>query len=287
MICNRINAPRTRATIYWDESSRGNRVKTSGRWVAERYDYGKRVRFRSTDYGKVLAWAEQSDVEAGLKGGKRQYTIGERAGTGLVGFPGYSVDVATGTVYGIRNKPLKIMGVRLKLSDSHHVRHKFSVARIVWAAKNGIDPRQIPSDICFKRNKDGTIAIHYVKDYCTEVCHRNNSLLITTREQRTTRAVKEGDLLLRYYRNGERQELVKYLILQHEPLATYLHQYKGISPQRAQDIALAAIDHYCQMLERGTLAVTQLTGNLRRHCNTILRNENREKYFNDKIIYNN
>ena len=48
--------------MYWDESSRGyncsnsGKPKKRGRWVGERNINGKRVRMRSTDFNKVMAW---------------------------------------------------------------------------------------------------------------------------------------------------------------------------------------------------------------------------------------
>lgn len=52
----------TKGCIYWDESSRGyncsnsGKPKKRGRWVGERNINGKRVRMRSTDFNKVMAW---------------------------------------------------------------------------------------------------------------------------------------------------------------------------------------------------------------------------------------
>lgn len=52
----------SKGTIYWDDSSRGYNASSTGtphkrgRWVGERNENGRRVRFRSTDYRKVLTW---------------------------------------------------------------------------------------------------------------------------------------------------------------------------------------------------------------------------------------
>ena len=119
--------------MYWDESSRGyncsnsGKPKKRGRWVGERNINGKRVRMRSTDFNKVMAWMRldpsfsPEDITKG-KGSTLQITrnegkicssivtpkennkkenttvtdipvVNKRTFTPLIGLPGYYADL--------------------------------------------------------------------------------------------------------------------------------------------------------------------------------------------------
>ena len=113
---------------------------------------GKRVRMRSRDYNKVVAWVNG--------------TKAERKGLPLKGLPCYSVDVERREVYGKNGQVMKgrkaCNSVLYRISRDN-VRHTVTWNRLAYAALHGIDVMKIPKDIVVDY-RDGDYVLTYQGD---------------------------------------------------------------------------------------------------------------------------
>lgn len=263
-----------KGTIYYDNSSRGlncsnaGTEKKRGRWVGEKYVNGRRLRFRSTDQNKVLAW---------LDGRVYNDNLVELKNTR------YKVDVATGDVYGQGGRKLKIQ------KDSRHIGYyriridgkpyQITANRIFYAAQHGIDVRKIPSDIVVL-SENGTLKILNRKEFSSNIMIQNYNRRKSEVKDVLKKRKKEIELLIEFYENKSK-DVFLYSNAQMENIVKYICAKNRISWKTALDVAAEAIENFSYSLERGTVIGCDITSALRSRCKIILSRRRKMVLYND------
>lgn len=274
-----------KGTIYYDTSSKGSRGgKTSSfmrKWCAEITVNGRRLRRRSSDREELERWLEE--IYTAMPRSRKK-----GATTPIVGFPLYSIDLNNRVVYGKNGRQLKAVKtkpVHYRLSAPDGTRHDFNLARIVYAAQNGLNPTIIPSDVVIILGDDGKLTFQNKQDLHNKVLARCRRQHMASCIKRTEVCVKEGKMLLDYYRTGNSSELMTYVLLMHEELVTHLRKQRQLGREHAEDIVLEAIEQYCQRISDRTIYATNVTNYLHFACSRLYFQKFRNREYNDNIKY--
>jgi hypothetical protein len=263
-------------SIYWDESSRGyncgnvHSEKKRGRWVGERLENGKRVRFRSTDYDKVVAWMQRDQPCDHIKP--------------LKGMP-YKVNLQRCTVIGKGDREIygrEENGRKRYRLCADGQRMDFYFERLAYAALHNIDVRKIPKDITVRRTDDG----EYVLEYKSEALSRASRKGVAARRgmilASLDRRQQEIELLKHYYKTGDSANIISYASAQLDPLARYVRRNFNICQQRSIDIAIETIEDFCQRVTDGTTLVeSSITYSLRHRARLIRDKRMKMKEYKD------
>lgn len=248
--------------IYWDESSRGahsNLARTPyvrGRWVGEKTVNGKRVRMRSTDYNKVLRFLG------------REPKKDEMVLNGLIpvkSHPDYFVDVTSAKVFSYKHGKLHEMKQRTtpqghKWVEMHTNGKKSSISvnRLMYAALHGIDVDVMPKDIVVRCSEERGYYLEYRENVVMQ--NRRKQTIITATIERN---IRESELMLGYYTNGEVMKVTEYVLGLGERLKRYATGLFHCTPDRAKFLADCSIDKFLSCLKDGSLHSTSITGTLR------------------------
>ena len=265
-------------TIYWDESSRGyhgNQGRTPytrGRWVGEKMVNGKRVRMRSRDYDKVVAWVNG--------------TKPERKGLPLKGLPCYSVDVERREVYGKNGQVMKGRQDRNTVQYRiciDNVRHSVTWNRLAYAALHGIDVMKIPKDIVVDY-RDGDYVLTYQGDK-TRAIHAERTdqrrrVIMDTLNHRQ----REIDILRRYYETKDTQELVTYATQEcFNGMVQHVMKERKCQMQRAVDVVLEATERFLQRVTSEDVPVISISSNISSLCHQALKERRKKREYNDNL----
>ena len=265
---------KTQGSIYWDESSRGvSYERPRGRWVGERRENGKRVRFRSTDYDKVVAW-----VTGKAPANNR---------IPLRGLDGYSVDIERKEVFGMRDK--RLAGQKNSAGEAMYTfrfgQNKFhsTFNRIAYAALHDIDVRKIPKDIVVTC-KDGEYVLMYRGNLSADIIKKkrseNRTMILATLNKRR----REIDILSRFYTCGNSDELVKYATQTcFNSLVLYVKKQRHCSLERATDVVMEATEIFLQRVINGNVPVISVSTAIQSICRRTMKNADRQQEYNDNI----
>ena len=267
-----------RGTIYWDESSRGKNGshadtdKRRGRWVGERRENGRRVRFRSTDYDKVLAWIQHGPID----------NIDIRQ---LVGMK-YKVNIRTGDVIGCGGKiltPHSRGGCTYTLSKRGK-HYSVTNNRIMYAAIHNIDVLKMPTDIVVSKTDEG-YKLMYRKDISSRCAEKVNAAKRSNIIHLLTLNQKELHILKNFYETGHTSEIIAYGMNQFDVTVRYLLKYYTVNIRTASDVAAEAIEQFCERIIKGTASTLNITGYIRSISRQIIAKRSKEKTFEeyDKI----
>lgn len=265
-------------TIYWDESSRGyhgnqgHTPYTRGRWVGEKMVNGKRVRMRSRDYDKVVAWVNG--------------TKPERKGLPLKGLPCYSVDVERREVYGKNGQVMKGRKMRNSMVyriSRDNVRHAVTWNRLAYAALHGIDVMKIPKDIVVDY-RDGEYVLTYRGDKTraihAERTYQRRRVIMDTLDHRK----REIDILKRYYNTKDTQELVTYATQEcFNGMVLHVMKERKCQMQRAVDVVLEATERFLQRVTSEDVPVISISSNISSLCHQALKERRKKREYNDNI----
>lgn len=268
-------------TIYWDESSRGyhgNQGRTPytrGRWVGEKMEKGRRIRMRSTDYDKVVAWVNGEKPE--------------RKGIALKGLPGYSIDVQRREVYGKAGRVIKSYTVHNTVKyelRKDRVSYHVSWNRMAYAALHDIDVLKIPSDIVVEERGG-----EYVLTYVGEWSMQKNAQLRTQRRglihDTLSKRKREIEILQRYYHTLDTSELVTYATTEcFDGLLRYIMKERSCTVEYARDIVLEATERFLHRVTSQNIPVISISCTIKSLCSQALRDNRKKKEFyeNLKII---
>ena len=265
-------------SIYWDESSRGyhgnagHTPYTRGRWVGERTVNGKRIRMRSRDYDKVVAW---------MNG-----TKAERKGLLLKGLPCYSVDVERREVYGKNGQVMtgrKMRNSVVYRISRDNVRHAVTWNRLAYAALHGIDVMKIPKDIVVDY-RDGDYVLTYQGDK-TRAIHAEHAaqrrrVIMDTLDHRK----REIDILKRYYNTKNTQELVTYATQEcFNGMVLHVMKRRKCQMQRAVDVVMEATERFLQRVISEDVPVISISSTISSLCHQMLKEQRKKREYNDNI----
>lgn len=265
---------KTQGSIYWDESSRGVSIdRPRGRWVGERRENGKRVRFRSTNYGKVVAWVTGSAPDNNR--------------IPLRGMDGYSVDIERKEVFGKRGK--RLAGQKNAAGETMYAfcfgQNKFhsTFNRIAYAALHDIDVRKIPQDIVVTC-KDGDYVLMYRRDLSVGTIKKrrseNRTMILATLSKR----MRETEILSWFYASGNSKELVKYATQTcFNSLVLYVKKQRHCSLERATDVVLEATEIFLQRVINGNVPVISISTAIQSICRRTMKDADRQQEYNDNI----
>ena len=267
-----VKKAKTQGSIYWDESSRGVSIdRPRGRWVGERRENGKRVRFRSTDYGKVVAWVTGSEPANNR--------------IPLRGMDGYSVDIERKEVFGKRGK--RLAGQKNSAGETMYAfcfgQNKFhsTFNRIAYAALHDIDVRKIPQNIVVTC-KDDDYVLMYRRDLSVETIKKrrseNRAMILTILSKRRM----EMEILSRFYTCGNSDELVKYATQTcFNGLMLYVKKQRHCSLERATDVVLEATEIFLQRVINGNVPVISISTAIQSICRRTMKDADRQQEYND------
>jgi hypothetical protein len=238
--------------------------------VGERRENGKRVRFRSTDYDKVVAWMQRDQPCDHIKP--------------LKGMP-YKVNLQRCTVIGKGDREIygrEENGRKRYRLCADGQRMDFYFERLAYAALHDIDVRNIPKDITVRRTDDG----EYVLEYKSEALSRASRKGVAARRgmilASLDRRQQEIELLKHYYKTGDSANIISYASAQLDPLARYLRRNFNICQQRSIDIAIETIEDFCQRVSDGTTLVnSSITYSLRHRARLIRDKRMKMKEYKD------
>ena len=271
--------------IYWDESSRGYNSSNAGtkhkrgRWVGEKNVNGRRVRMRSTDFDRVMAWINQEHGTVNDGHYKRPKTPLEKVDaaklTPIVGMP-YSADVEGFYLvnkFGYKLKPTpsgRRKGNYVFKVSIDRKQHSISANRIMYAALHGINPLSIPETIVVSRTDNGDYVLKHRSNQAREansVMHHSQRLNIT--ESLETK-MQEIQILQQYYATGNMSEVIAYTIRQTDNLAAYVRYNFSLGKQNSIDVATEAVEWFCRKIENGNVAVTAILATLKHRARDII-----------------
>lgn len=267
---------KTQGSIYWDESSRGvSYERQRGRWVGERRENGKRVRFRSTDYGKVVAWVTGSEPDNNR--------------IPLRGMDGYSVDIERKEVFGKRGK--RLTGEKNAAGETMYTFYfgedRFSATfnRIAYAAMHDIDVRKIPQDLVVTY-KDGEYVLMYNDDLRVDTIKKRRAekrdMILATLSKR----MRETEILSWFYASGNSNELVKYATQTcFNSLVLYVRKTRHCSLERATDVVLESTEIFLQRVVNGNVPVISISTAIRGICRRTMKDADQRQEYNDNIKY--
>lgn len=264
-------------TIYFDESSRGyhgNPGRTPyvrGRWVGERTENGKRIRMRSTDYDKVLAWVQGTPKE-------------EHKGIPLRGLPQYSVSIINREVYNSKThrwlKGSLECGRRIFHLVHNGVNHSLSWERIAYAALHDIEVLKIPSDLVVVES-EGEYLLQHAGDFQVIQNRRMRDRKLTEIYHILKRRIREAEMLQRYYKSHNPQEIVTYAtkdIFDH--MVRHIMQRHRCTMQRATDVVTEATEQFLERITTGTLPAVTISCTIRGMCQkAIAKGTKKREYF--------
>ena len=232
------------------------------------------MRFRSTDYDKVLSW-----VTGSAPANNR---------IPLRGMDGYSVDVERKVVFGKRGNILKAQKTRS--SDTMYSLYfgegRFSVTfnRIAYAALHDIDVRKIPQNLVVTY-KDGDYVLMYRSDLSADTIKKRLADNMDKILKILSKRRMEMEILSRFYTSGNSDELVKYATQTcFNSLVLYVRKMRSCSLERATDVVLEATEVFLQRVINGNVPVISISVTIQSICRRTMRNADRRQEYNDKKI---
>lgn len=266
------------ATIYYDESSRGYHGNagrtpyTRGRWVGEKTVNGKRIRMRSTDYDKVLAW---------MNGEK---TV--RKGLPLKGLPTYTIDIERREVYGrggIVKKGRTERHMVTYVISKDGVKYHVSFNRLAYAALHDLDVLMIPGDLSVEE-RDGEYVLTYLGDMFSKRWQQQRTKRRSMIANTLSKRKHEIEILERYYRTLDTTELVTYATQQcFGSVLRNVMKDRCCTIQHAKDVVLEATELYLHRVTEQDVPVIDISGTIRSLCAQTLRNNRNNKMYNDNL----
>lgn len=264
-----------KGTIYYDESSRGYHHNdgrtpyTRGRWVGEKTIQGRRVRMRSKDYNKVVAWLKENQV----------------SNNDLIPLEGYkyAVNVRYEYVVGIHGKRLKPdAGGKYRIFDSGKS-FKTTINRLIYAALHHIDVRVIPKDIQVIKTDNGQYTLITKQQSARRSTRKRQQNQQDIHKLILCKLSHELELLKDFYSTGNSKNVVRYAMSQTDKTIYYLMHGKHLySRQRASDIAAMAIEQFCDSITSARPShYTSISKNIKHLCLKIIRNAGKTFEYND------
>ena len=192
----------------------------------------------------------------------------------MVGYD-YMVDVAHRAVYNKYGRPVKeqhsITGGRhFKMTNRKGVRHSIGSSRVMYSAMRGINPDDIPSDVCVVQ--DGDV---YRLMYRSDMQEVTNRIVCDNRRKRYRTMLEEKaheiQLLLDYHDTGDRTPVITYCLAQQRKLMGYIIKTFHVGEVKAHDIASEAIETACQDLISGEHSIVEIMPALRGYARSIIR----------------
>jgi hypothetical protein len=270
---------KTQGSIYWEESSRGyncgnvHSEKKRGRWVGERRENGKRVRFRSTDYDKVVAWV------MGIAPDNNRIL--------LRGMNGYSIDIERKEVFNKCGKRLTghENAAGKMMYELYFGKDRFSVTfnRLAYAALHDIDVRKIPQNLVVTY-KDGDYVLMYRSDLSADTIKKRRVEKRDKIFQTLSKRRMEMEILSRFYMFGNSDELVKYATQTcFNSLVLYVMKQRHCSLERATDVVMEATEIFLQRVINGNVPVISISITIQGICRRTMRDANQRQEYNYNI----
>ena len=191
----------------------------------------------------------------------------------MVGYD-YMVDVSHRAVYNKYGRPVKeqysITGGRhFKMTNRKGVRHSIGSSRVMYSAMKGINPDDIPSDVCVIQ--DGDV---YRLMYRSDMQEVTNRIVCDNRRKRYREMLVEKaheiQLLLDYHDTGDRMPVITYCVQQQRKLMAYIIKTFHIGEGKAHDIASESIETICQHLTSGEHSIVEIMPTLRGYARSII-----------------
>ena len=150
--------------------------------------------------------------------------------------------------------------------------HFISAARLMYAVQRGINPLKIPQSLVVIQNGDeGGYELCYKSDVSRKGVDKRLRLWRKNIRSRLDRKIQEGLMLSRYYDTGDTSEVIGYTIEQTNILAEYIHWQFRWSTKHCMEVAMEAVDWFCQRIEKGDLSVTAITYTLHTKAYEIIK----------------
>jgi hypothetical protein len=147
-----------------------------------------------------------------------------------------------------------------------------SAARLMYAVQCGINPLKIPQSLVVIQNGDeGGYELRYKSDVAREGVNKRLRLWQKNIRSRINRKIQEGLMLSRYYDTGDTSEVIGYTIEQTNVLAEYIRWQFRWSTKHSMEVAMEAVEWFCQRIEKGDLSVTAITYSLHTKAYEIIK----------------
>lgn len=240
--------------------------------MGERHENGKRVRFRSTDYDKVVAWV------MGIAPDNNRMP--------LRGMNGYSVDIERKEVFNKCGK--RLSGQKNAAGEMmygfYFGKDRFSATfnRLAYAAMHDIDVRKIPQNLVVTY-KDGDYVLMYRGDLSADTIKKrraeNRDRILNILSKRRM----EMEILSRFYMFGNSDELVKYATQTcFNSLVLYVMKQRHCSLERATDVVLEATEIFLQRVINGNVPVISISITIQGICRRTMRDAANIQEYNNK-----
>lgn len=233
---------------------------------------GKRIRMRSTDYYKVVAWVNSEKPEPeGIK---------------LKGYPNYYVNVERREIYGRGGKPIRSTKVNARemyglTKDGKRFFTQWN--RIAYAAINGIDVRKIPQDLSVEY-RDGQYVLEYLGDVLSHLWEQRRGDNFAKIENSLNKRKREIDILLRYYSTHDVSELVTYATKDcFDSVVRSVMNNRYCSVERARDIVLDATEQFLRRVTQENVPVVSISHTIRSLCAQALKKDHKNMEYNDNV----
>lgn len=233
----------SKGTLYWEEGSRGikaGKQDVRGRWCAETSVNGRRVRLRSGNINRCLAFLDDTE--------KRPKDNLPECAVEIKGFPGYFVDLSTNEVWSTRCSKAR----KLKIFKSHNIpsvnlqkkdigRRLVSFPRLLYAVHKGIDYNLIPTSLVVTI-ENGEPCLHHRKDITNNNFEKSNRMAVNLRVKMLERKIHESQIMLEYYKTFDITPVVEYIFSIQEDLISKAKIRYGMLQDRAENLVSAATE---------------------------------------------
>ena len=233
----------SKGSLYWEEGSRGikaGKQDIRGRWCAEKSVNGRRVRLRSGDINRCLAFLNDTEI-------KSKDNLPDSA-VEIKGFPGYFIDLSTNEVWSTRCSRAR----KLKIFKSHNIpsvtlqkkgigSRVMSFPRLLYAVCNGIDYNLIPTSLVVTI-ENGEPCLHHRKDITNNNFEKSNRMAVNLRVKMLERKIHESQIMLEYYKTFDITPVVEYIFSIQEDLISKAKIRYGMLQDRAENLVSAATE---------------------------------------------
>ena len=162
-------------------------------------------------------------------------------------------------------------------------RHSISENRLFFAALHGLNPLRIPDTLVVVNTNDGGLRLTTKSERGRETAEFGYRLRKEGINERSEYKMRELQILQHYYNTGDTAELLSYTISRTDQLARYVRHKFSWSADRCTDIAMEAVDWFCQRVERGDLAVTSISGIIKQHARALVKQQQRRRTWSDTM----
>lgn len=187
----------------------------------------------------------------------------------IIGYPGYLMDIADGTIWSYHDKKRKI-AVRKRCSGCVVVSlqkqgkaHTLNYYRLWYACRNNISIDKIPKTLCVRRMDDGSLVLCHNKDLYENMIQKKNEALAKSRDEHFLRKEAELQLMRRLYESKDKKELVSYANGLRENISSWYSKKFGVKIETSLLLFDAALDRMVASTEHPSSMITDISAGIR------------------------